>query len=248
MNPSLIAEMVSQVKPGWVNSGLMQQLIKLPDTLSTGSVLPPRDTLRALRYFGPQTTKVVILGQDPYHTLGKACGLSFGIHRDYEGRRDYSSFGNICRELENSGYLVPRQESGDIDPAWATLECWARQGVLLLNTRLSVRPGKPMSHAGLGWETVVPRLLSQVLALAPEAVWLCWGAEARTMAERLGVPEILRISTTHPSKYSASRSDGILTIPFLGSHWPDRVNRILKQRDLGEIDWSGGYAEKTKEA
>lgn len=247
MRPEHIAAMMAEVKAGWITPQIMELLRQMSDSLVETSVLPLRSTLRALRAFTPGETRVIILGQDPYPSPGKANGLAFGIAPEYEGRRDYSSFGNILAELRACGCRIPT-ETKDVSRQWATLEHWAAQGVLLLNTRLSVKPGAPMSHAGCGWESVVPRILAQALAAAPEAVWLCWGAEARTTAIRLGVPEFSRIALSHPTKYSASRGSH-LAPAFLGSKWPTRVNRILKNRGLSMIDWAGaeGVPSATEE-
>lgn len=242
MRPDYLGAMVAQVKAGWLTRQTLQALARIPDEVIEQSVLPPYATLRALQFFSPSETRVVILGQDPYHTAGKACGLSFGINPHFEGRRDYSSFGNICKELEACGFNPPRQaHNGDIDPNWAALIHWAYQGVLLLNTRLSVMEGQPMSHAGRGWESVVPSILTSVLRTAPDAVWVCWGAEARHLAERLGVPQMFRLCSSHPTKYSAGR--GSVHAPaFLGSKWPAEVNRLLELRDKEPIDWRLAHA------
>lgn len=238
MTPQRIAEITARVEAGWIQAPLMGLLQQLPDSLLAESVLPARDTLRALTYFPPGGCRVVILGQDPYPSLGKANGLAFGIRPEYGGRRNYSSFGNIAKELEACGVPVPQAPEqsapGDFDRQWATLGGWARQGVLLLNTRLSVRPGEPMSHAGQGWESFVPGVLARV---PPSAVWVCWGAEARRLAERLRVGPDQMLATSHPTKYSASRGSH-LAPAFLGSGWPALVNQRLTAAGRPPIDWA----------
>lgn len=179
---------------------------------------------RALGYFAPAETRVVILGQDPYHTKGKACGLSFGIARSWAesnpGKILYSSFGNVWAEATGRTEIsFPEVE----------LEQWARQGVLLLNTQLTVEEGKPLSHAGM-WDEFVAAILQQVPS---DVAWLAWGTEARAVAEKYAKPELL-ISTSHPCKYSATRGNN----PFVGSKCFDKANEYLTSVGKEPIKWT----------
>jgi uracil-DNA glycosylase len=184
-------------------------------------VYPPRDRIfAALDRCGPAATRVVILGQDPYHTPGKADGLAFSIPDGFSGRLD--SLGNIFKELE-SDLRVTRQRTD--------LSDWADQGVLLLNTALSVPEGRPKAHARIGWDRLVAEVLGQLDA-SPRA-FLLWGGPARALAARhLTNPAHLRIETAHPSPLSAYRG-------FFGSRPFSRINRWLQDRGERPITWAG---------
>lgn len=197
----------------------------------------------------PEDVKVVILGQNPYHTLGKPNGLAFGIQVGYGGRRDYSSMSNIAGECAACGYPPPLVASEwrqlptgvvypiatDLDPEWATLEHLPAQGVLLTNTALSCAPGEANSHLDIGWARIVQELLLQV---PDTALWLCWGAEARAVVEGLAVSADRVLALTHPSKYSATRAT--TKVPaFVGSRWPERANELLAAAGNETINWGG---------
>ncbi|MCB2111438.1 MAG: uracil-DNA glycosylase [Defluviimonas sp.] len=187
----------------------------------TVPVYPPdRQRFAALQACPPEAVRVIILGQDPYHTAGKADGLAFSIAGAFAGR--LGSLGNIFKELQDD-LGVNRTGTG--------LQDWARQGVLLLNTALSVPEGRPGGHARIGWE----RLVSEVLALLdrqPRAV-LLWGAPAQRIGARcLTHPDHLRIASAHPSPLSAHRG-------FFGSRPFGRVNAWLRAQGTAPIDWAG---------
>ena len=186
-----------------------------------GPIYPPRDRIfAALEACAPQDVRVVILGQDPYHTPGKADGLAFSIPQDFPGRLD--SLGNIFKELlDDLGASRTRTELDD----------WARQGVLLLNTALTVPEGRPKAHAALGWDGLVADVLAEMDA-KPRA-FLLWGAPAQKIARRhLRNPDHLRIETAHPSPLSAYRG-------FFGSRPFSRVNTWLVSRGDRKVDWAG---------
>lgn len=194
---------------------------------NTGSLLCPAESnvFRALSFFRPEDTRVIILGQDPYPTEDrsgqkKASGLAFGYHKSYRGPVS-SSLLNIFTELANSG-------CGTTD---TSLESWAKQGVLLLNTQLTCELGKPLSHKGV-WDVVVSDILYQALLAAGKVVGLSWGAPARKILSRL-LPETSLVSTSHPCRYSASATDS----PFLGSNCFNRVNEILENLNHSPIVW-----------
>jgi uracil-DNA glycosylase len=211
----------------------LNQLIEL-----SGNWICPqqKDIYRAIELVRPDTCKVVILGQDPYHTVGKANGLAFGLHRNYKGSIRYSSFGNIIGEVERwaRDQSIPQcytDVSLSID---TSLESWARQGVLLLNTRLTVEPGKPLSHSGFGWELVVASILAQVPI---DAVWLLWGAQARIIGEEFSRPD-LTLTASHPSKYSASRRTGTKVPAFNGCNCFTAANKLLVNLGKEPIQWA----------
>ena len=186
-----------------------------------GPVFPPEDRLfAALDLCAPDDVRVVILGQDPYHTPGKADGLAFSIPQGFPGRLD--SLGNIFKELQDDlGVMRTRTELDD----------WARQGVLLLNTALSVPEGRPKAHAKIGWDRLVADVLARLDA-SPRAA-LLWGGPAQAVAARgLQNPDHLRIESAHPSPLSAWRG-------FFGSRPFSRVNDWLTARGQAPIRWAG---------
>lgn len=194
-------------------------------------VYPPRSLVfAALESIAPEDVRVVILGQDPYHSPGKARGVAFGYHPEYKGSVN-SSMANILDEASRG------HTHGEFD---LTLQHWVDQGVLLLNTRLTVEHEKPMSHAGLGWEPEVQKLIDYLIAVARKPmVFLCWGAEARKMVMRqktIDNPNVLRLCTSHPCKYSASRGS-FLAEPFLGSRCFDKANKWLITAGEEPIKW-----------
>lgn len=207
-------------------------------------VLPERDRVfRAFEQFPPEEVRVVILGQDPYHsTLSKyrrnswarssvkASGLSFGFSPEYirDSGKFHSSLLNIRDEVRAGGYEVP-----EYPHQWYTLENWAAQGVLLLNTRLTVEEDRPMSHASLGWEGAITLLLQELIDSGTNPIFLSWGAEARSVVEKLEIPGGNIIATSHPCKYSNTRT----ATPFTGSNCFRRVNDVLTALGKDPIVW-----------
>ena len=178
---------------------------------------PPALTFAALRHCQPDDVRVVILGQDPYHTLGKADGLAFSIPQGFGGRLD--SLGNIFKEIQSDTGKVRSKTS---------LHDWAAQGVLLLNTALTVPPGKPKAHAKIGWTRLVDQTLARLDA-QPRA-FILWGAPAQAFAKGLS-PHHLALTAPHPSPLSAHRG-------FFGSRPFSKVNRWLIDRDQQPINWA----------
>ncbi len=181
-------------------------------------VFPPAArTFAALERTQPENTRVVILGQDPYHTPGKADGLAFSIPQDFGGRLD--SLGNIFKEIKSDlGTPRTRTELGD----------WADQGVLLLNTALTVPQGKAKAHAKLGWSTLVTQVLDR-LADRPRA-FLLWGNPAQKAAKSVDPVQNLKIETAHPSPLSVHRG-------FFGSRPFSRTNAWLHSIGQDPISW-----------
>jgi len=169
--------------------------------------------------------RVLIVGQDPYPTPGHAVGLSFSVGP--EVRRLPGSLVNIFREYsEDLGYPAPA--TGDLTP-------WSERGVLLLNRVLTVQPGKPGSHRGLGWEEVTEQAIRALAARKSAGraggeplVAILWGRDARTLAPLLeGIPSI---ESAHPSPYSAANG-------FFGSRPFSRANQLLEQEGAEPVDW-----------
>lgn len=183
------------------------------------AVYPPRAAMfHALERCPPERTKVVILGQDPYHTPGKADGLAFSIPQGFGGRLD--SLGNIFKELQSDlGVTRTRTDLGD----------WADQGVLLLNTALSVPEGKAKAHAKLGWDVLVDQVLSR-LSDGPRA-YLLWGKPALQAATKVDPDRNLKIQSAHPSPLSAHRG-------FFGSRPFSQTNAWLQAQGHSAINWA----------
>jgi len=162
--------------------------------------------------------RVLVVGQDPYPTPGHAVGLSFSVAPDV--RPVPRSLANIYQELE-SDLGLPRPTSGDLSP-------WAERGVLLLNRVLTVRPGKPASHRGKGWEVVTAAAISALVERGGPLVAILWGRDARNLAPHLG--GIPCIESAHPSPLSAHSG-------FFGSRPFSRANDLLVQQGAEPIDW-----------
>jgi uracil-DNA glycosylase len=161
---------------------------------------------------------VLIVGQDPYPTPGHAVGLSFSVAPDVQPVP--RSLVNIFQELQTDLGL-PRPSTGDLSP-------WADQGVLLLNRVLTVRPGKPASHRGKGWETVTAQAISALVSRGGPLVAILWGRDARNLGPHLG--GIPTVESAHPSPLSAHSG-------FFGSRPFSRANELLAQQGAAPIDW-----------
>jgi len=188
------------------------------------TIYPPQGTrLRALELTPLDQVKVVILGQDPYHGPGQAHGLCFSVP---DGVQVPPSLVNIYKELE-SDLGIARRGTGN-------LEHWARQGVLLLNTSLTVEAGKAGSHAGKGWEAITDAAVAAVAARDEPTVFLLWGNHARKKAAN--VPQLapggrhLVLASAHPSPLSAHAG-------FFGSKPFSQANAFLTETGRGAIDW-----------
>lgn len=184
------------------------------------TVYPPYDDIfNAFRLTPPDDVKVVILGQDPYHEEGQAHGLAFSTP---EGRPIPRSLKNIFKEIsEEYGYPIP--ESG-------CLENWARQGVFLLNTVLTVEAGNANSHSKCGWQTFTDNVIKILNKQAQPIVFLLWGKQAEKKKELITNPDHLVLITSHPSPFSARRG-------FLGSNHFRLTNEFLKNNNKKVIDW-----------
>lgn len=187
------------------------------------TVYPPRGCrLRALQLTPLDAVKVVILGQDPYHGPGQAMGLSFSVPA---GVRPPPSLANIYKELA--------ADCGIERPAHGDLSGWARQGVLLLNSALTVEAGKAGSHAGRGWEAITDACVAAVAARETPCVFILWGSHAQAKAariDRLARGPHCVLGSPHPSPLSAHRG-------FLGSRPFSRANTFLEARGRAPIDW-----------
>lgn len=185
-------------------------------------VYPPHP-FRALEATPCEKVRVVIFGQDPYHTPGKAEGLAFSVPT---GEKTPPSLRNIFKELKLE-YGIERTNASLFD--------WARQGVLLLNPILTVEAGRPMSHARLGWERLTDRLVERINALPRRIVFLLWGRPAQQKRRLIDEGRHAVLACNHPSPLSAARG----AHPFLGSGCFRRANQLLEESGEAPIDWIG---------
>ncbi|GLF89274.1 uracil-DNA glycosylase [Bacillus safensis] len=186
----------------------------------TQTIFPkPDDVYRALHLTSYEKVKVVILGQDPYHGPGQAHGLSFSVQ---PGVKHPPSLRNIFQELtDDLGCPVPNHGS---------LVSWAEQGVLLLNTVLTVRKGEANSHKGKGWERVTDRVIDVLNERDQPVVFVLWGRHAQNKKERIDQNKHYIIESPHPSPFSARNG-------FFGSRPFSKVNAYLEQLGMEEINW-----------
>lgn len=185
------------------------------------TVYPPAaDVFNAFKYTEFADVKVVILGQDPYHNEGQAHGLAFSVR---EGVAVPPSLVNIYKELADdiAGFSVPPQ---------GCLTRWAEQGVLLLNTVLTVRAHRAHSHADLGWETFTDRVVAQINAGRENVVFMLWGSHAQKKGTMIDRSRHLVLSAPHPSPLSAYRG-------FFGCRHFSRANAYLAAHGITPIDW-----------
>lgn len=187
---------------------------------STQRIYPDmHDIFNALKYTSFENTKVVIIGQDPYHGYGQAHGLCFSVKK---GVVPPPSLKNIFKELNS--------DVGKEIPSHGELTDWAKQGVLLLNAVLTVREGQPTSHAKMGWETFTDRVISELNKKEAPVVFLLWGAYAQRKAEIITNPLHKKLMSVHPSPLSASRG-------FFGCKHFSKTNQLLQNAGLEPINW-----------
>ena len=212
-NPILRAEFD---KPYWNE---LQRFVF--DERSQHTVFPPHEEVFAALHLTPyRDTKVLILGQDPYHGPGQAHGLCFSVRR---GVAIPPSLQNIHKELE--------ADLGIRRPDHGNLEAWARQGVLLLNATLTVRAHSAASHQKRGWETFTDQVIRAVDGKIDRVVFILWGSSARSKRSLIDTSRHVIIESPHPSPLSANRG-------FFGSRPFSRTNDALTEAGLDPIDWS----------
>lgn len=186
---------------------------------TTDTVLPPRNQIfAALELTQPADVRVVILGQDPYPTQGHAHGLAFSVEPDI--RPLPRSLNNIFKEMQDDLGASPK--NGD-------LRGWADQGVLLLNTALSVTEGNAGAHAKLGWDRLAAQVISKT-SKKPTS-YILWGRHAQALEKHVLANDHLIIKTAHPSPLSARRG-------FFGSRPFSKVNEWLRKQEKRPIDWT----------
>ena len=201
------------VAPGWQSlvdgffSGQAGQGVLgfLRERLDAGAVVFPPQPLRALQLTPPDEVRVVILGQDPYHGRGPAEGRAVSVA---PGVAFPPSLRNIFKELQRDLGTPPPA----IPQPGGSLVKWAQQGVLLLNTCLTVEEGRPASHSGKGWEVLTDAVIRQVSQEAQSAVFMLWGAHAQSKRALIDASRHLVLTANHPSPLSALRPP----VPFIG--------------------------------
>lgn len=224
--------MQPRIDPSW-EAPLAAALAGLPalhafldgEAAAGKTIYPPaEDRFRALELTPLDRVRVVILGQDPYHGPGQAHGLSFSVR---PGVKVPPSLVNIYKELQTDLGIAPARHG--------CLEHWARQGVLLLNTVMSVEGGRAASHRGRGWEAFTDAIIRAVAAKPDPVVFLLWGAHAQAKAAFVRSVEQggahLVLSAPHPSPLSAYKG-------WFGSRPFSRANAFLTERGAVPIDWA----------
>lgn len=192
----------------------------LKQEYTTRRIYPPmEDIFNALRHTSYSDVKAVILGQDPYHGAGQAHGMCFSVKK---GTPPPPSLQNIFKELKADLGIDP--------PPHGELTSWADQGVLLLNTVLTVREGQPNSHRGRGWEQFTDRVIQLLNQREQPMVFLLWGGNARAKASLITNPQHLVLQCAHPSPLSAYNG-------FFGCRHFSKTNEFLASRGIPPIDW-----------
>ena len=201
-----------------------EYFIKLLKTLQieyrTKTIFPPKhDVFRAMRLTDYDNIKVVILGQDPYHGEGEAEGLSFSVR---DGIRKPPSLKNIFKELEDDlGYKEPQSGS---------LVKWAKEGVILLNSLLTVEKDKPLSHKKLGWERFTDEIIKKINEKETPVVFILWGAYAKSKKNYITNKNHYIIESTHPSPFSARNG-------FFGSKPFSKTNKFLISKKISPVNF-----------
>ena len=189
--------------------------------LRTEKIIYPKEeeVFKALQLTPYNDIKIVILGQDPYHEINQAEGLAFSVK---EGNKHPRSLKNIFKELESDLGIAP-PESG-------SLIKWAKQGVLLLNTILTVEEGEPLSHKNMGWEIFTTEIIKKINEKEQPVVFILWGVEAQKKINLIDQSKHYIIKSPHPSPYSARYG-------FFGSKPFSEANNFLENKKIRKIDF-----------
>lgn len=205
----------------WESEGFKKFYNIVEQEYRTKTIYPPKDHIfEALKLTSYKDTRVVIVGQDPYHGEGEAHGLSFSVQK---GVKVPPSLQNIYKERYDDLGIPPKND-GD-------LTNWAKNGVLLLNAVLTVVKDTPASHRKLGWERLTDYIIRVLNEKEEPVVFILWGNFAKEKAQLITNPKHLIITSPHPSPFSARYG-------FFGSKPFSRTNKFLKENGLKEINWS----------
>ena len=209
-----------KLKNVWESDGFKRFIRVINNEYKTKTIYPPKNyVFNALKLTSYANTKVVIVGQDPYHGEGEAHGLSFSVQ---EGIKIPPSLQNIYKEL-NDDLNIPIAKTGDLTK-------WAKEGVLLLNAVLTVEKDKAASHRNIGWERLTDYIIKLLNQKEEPVVFILWGGFAKEKAKFITNPKHLIIKSAHPSPLSAYNG-------FFGSKPFSKTNNFLKKNGLKEIDW-----------
>lgn len=185
------------------------------------NIYPKKENIfAALDYVRLEDVKVVIMGQDPYHGAGQAHGLAFSVEKDVKLP---PSLKNIYKELNS--------DIGCSIPTHGNLTHWAKQGVLLLNTVLTVEQSKPFSHKNIGWEEVTGGILHVLNKRKQPIIFMLWGGKAKALARGIDKEKHIILEAAHPSPLGANQGG------WFGCKHFSKANEILKNANLKEIDW-----------
>jgi uracil-DNA glycosylase len=210
-----------KLKVVWESPGFKNFYKRIMHEYEIKEIYPPKDYIfNALKLTSYENTKVVIVGQDPYHGKGEAHGLSFSVQK---GVRVPPSLQNIYKEL-NDDLKIPPKDNGDLTE-------WAKQGVLLLNAVLTVEKDKAASHRNLGWEPMTDYIIKLLNLKNKPVVFILWGNFAKEKAKLITNHQHYIIMSPHPSPFSAYSG-------FFGSKPFSKTNEFLIKNGLVPIDWS----------
>ena len=216
MNPEWLSELKDEFEKTYMEN--LSQFVR-KERQSGKSIYPsPQGVFKALRPTPPQEVKVVVVGQDPYHNPGQAHGLSFSVP---EGVMAPPSLQNIFKELKSDV---------GVNPTGTNLTPWANQGVLLLNSMLTVEKNKPGSHQKKGWEEFTDKVLQIVDKKSKHCVFILWGSYAQRKGDFIDSNKHLVLKSPHPSPLSAHRG-------FFGSKPFSQANSYLEKKNLEPVRW-----------
>lgn len=205
----------------WESEGFKRFMDMINKEYNTKTIYPPKNYIfNALKLTPYSNTKVVIVGQDPYHGDGEAHGLSFSVQ---EGIKLPPSLKNIYKELYDDLGILP-STTGDLTK-------WGKEGVLLLNAVLTVEKDKPASHRNLGWERLTDYIIKILNQKEEPVVFILWGNFAKEKAKLITNPNHYIITSPHPSPFSARYG-------FFGSKPFSKANNFLKEHNIKEVDWN----------
>ncbi|MGL5591552.1 MAG: uracil-DNA glycosylase [Mycoplasmoidaceae bacterium] len=196
-----------------------KDFLKIIENEYKHKIIFPKEELifNCFNYFNKDELKIVIFGQDPYYGVGQANGLAFSVNND---QKTPSSLKNIFKELQND--LNIKRTCPDLSD-------WAKQGILFLNTCLTVEKGKPLSHSKLGWETLINDIINYINLNFPNTIFVLMGNNAKNKASYILNKENI-ILTVHPSGLSANRG-------FFGCKLFSKINSLLEKNKIKKINW-----------
>lgn len=204
----------------WKSDGFKKFMNIIKEEYKNKTCFPEYNNIfNALKYTPYKEVKVVIIGQDPYHGVGQAHGLSFSVQ---DGIKKPPSLQNIFKEL-NSDLNIPISNSGN-------LTNWTKEGVLLLNSILTVEKNKPLSHSKIGWQLFTDYVIKKLNEKETPIVFILWGNFAKSKKDLITNKNHLILESAHPSPYSANNG-------FFGSKPFSKTNEFLKKNKIKEINW-----------